>query len=146
MAQSQALRSQLQLAGSLEASKRLVIALAFAVAMMTTVPAETSGDYRFELAGQPTKTGRTLLVRVRLVHAEDGKLVAGASISRLRFDMGPDGMASMTAPAKVVATVQSGIYEVETRPSMPGKWALGFTLTVPKGPPVEGSLIVTVPK
>jgi YtkA-like len=103
---------------------RAAIAVAFAVAMTATALAESSGDYRFELAGQPVKTGKTLLVKVRIMHVSDGEPVLGASIARLRFDMGPDGMASMTAPAKVVATAQSGIYEVETRPSMPGNGRL----------------------
>jgi hypothetical protein len=129
-----------------EASALAATALALAVAMAATVPAETSGEYRFELAGQPVKTGKTLLLRVRIVHVSDGTAVVGASIAPLRFDMGPEGMASMTAPAKIIATAEPGIYEVETRPSMPGKWALGIRVTAPNSPPVESSLIVTVPK
>jgi hypothetical protein len=83
---------------------------------------------------------------VRIVDVSDGKPVVGASIATLRFDMGPDGMASMTAPAKIIATAEPGVYEIETRPSMPGKWALGIRVTAPHSPPVEGSLVVTAPK
>jgi YtkA-like len=125
---------------------RIVLAMVFAVAMAGTALAEDSPGYHFELAAQPVKTGNTLRVKIRIVHASDGEPVVGASLAGLRFDMGPEGMASMNAPAKTVANPEPGIYEVDARPSMPGKWALGMSVTVPNRPPVEGSVIVRVPK
>ena len=55
-------------------------------------------DYRFEAAGPPAKSGKATIVKIRLVHLPDSKPVSGAVIFQTRFDMGPDGMASMTAP------------------------------------------------
>jgi hypothetical protein len=107
---------------------------------------EHAPDYRLELAEQPTKSGKTLIVQVRLMHVPDGEPVTNATVAALRFDMGPDGMAAMSAPAKAAASPRSGIYAFETWPSMPGNWALRLRATLPDHAPVEVALVVVAPK
>ncbi len=104
-------------------------------------------DCRFELVGSPVKSGKTSVFKVRLVHLPDGQPVSGAVISQARFDMGPEGMAEMTAPAKASAPAEAGVYQIEAEPSAPGKWALTLTAKI-KGAPeaVGGSVTVAVAK
>jgi hypothetical protein len=108
--------------------------------------AESAPDYRLELAEQPTKSGKSLIVQVRLVHVPDGEPVTNATITALRFDMGPDGMAAMSAPTKPAVSPRPGVYAFETRPPMPGNWALRLRATLPDHAPVEVTLVVVAPK
>lgn len=106
-----------------------------------------AGDYRFEIDGQPVKSGGATLVKIRLIHIPDGKPVSGAIISETRFDMGPEGMATMTAPAKAASASEPGIYQVETQPSMAGKWALTLAAKIQgEAEPVRGTVVIAVPK
>ncbi len=103
-------------------------------------------DYRFEIAGTPAKSGKATVIKVRLVHIPDGKPVAGAVIIQTKFDMGPDGMAEMTAPAKVVSTKEPSIYQVEADAPEAGKWALTLTAKVQgETETVRGAVTVTIP-
>src|SRR5439155_13386979 len=87
-------------------------------------------DYRFEAAGPPAKSGKATIVKIRLVHLPDSKPVSGAVIFQTRFDMGPDGMAEMTAPAKVVRANEANLYQLELEPAMGGNWALSLSAKV----------------
>lgn len=128
-------------------------ARAFGLAVLTLVtpsvqPALAGAqDYRFELEGQPVKSGKATMVKVRLVHVPDGKSVPGALIIQTKFDMGPESMAEMAAPAKASPTPEPGIYQVETQPSMDGKWSLSLAAKVQgESETVRGTVIVPVPK
>jgi hypothetical protein len=104
-----------------------------------------ANDYRFETVGQAEKTGKSTVVKVRLVRVPDGKPVDGAVIIQTRFDMGPDGMAEMTAPAKVAGPAgEPGVYRVETKPPMAGQWALTLSAKI-QGEPETVKGAVTVP-
>ncbi len=104
-------------------------------------------DYRFEAAGPPVKSGKATIVKIRLVHVSDGKPVSGAVVFQTRFDMGPDGMASMTAPAKVVRSTDANVFQVELEPQMGGNWALSLSAKVQgETETVNGSVPVTIPK
>ena len=105
-------------------------------------------DYRFELAGPPAKTGNGLVVKVWLLHTPDNKPVPGAVIFQTRLDMGPDGMASMTAPAKAVPdATEPGVYAFQIEPSMAGRWALTLAAKVQgEAETVRGSVTFPVPK
>ena len=104
-------------------------------------------DYRFELAGPPMMAGKSAHVTVRLVHIPDGRPVSDAEISDVKFDMGPAGMAGMSAPAKPMPTKEAGAYMIETQPSMAGSWGLTLTAKVKgESEPVRGTVVVTVPK
>ncbi len=92
-----------------------------------------TGHYRFELAGpvQSQRSGNSI-VEVRLVH--DGKLVTGAIVIQSRADMGPIGMAVMTAPIKSLGEHPRGIYRFEVDNGSvwkkPANWALHFGVKV----------------
>jgi hypothetical protein len=105
-------------------------------------------DYRFELAGSPPPTGKAGPVKVRLVHLPDGKPVRDAVVFESRFDMGPDGMPTMTAPAKPLKGAgEGGVYEVRVEPSMAGNWALALAAKVQGEPEtVRGTVTLVVPK
>ena len=104
-------------------------------------------DYRFEAAGPPVKSGKATIVKIRLVHLPDGKPVPGAVIFQTRFDMGPDGMAEMTAPAKLVRSTDTDLYQVQLEPQMGGNWALSLSAKIQgETETVTGSVPVTIPK
>jgi len=104
-------------------------------------------DYRFEIAGPPVKSEKATIVKIRLVHVADGKAVPGAVIFQTRFDMGPDGMANMTAPAKLARSSDASVYQVEVEPQMGGNWALNLSAKVQgETQTVTGTVPVTIPK
>ncbi len=96
-------------------------------------PAAAITGYSFELAG-PAKSagGGKSVVSIKLVH--DGKPVTGAILIQYRADMGPIGMAGMTAPIKPLGEQPPGTYrfEVENGPvwQKPDNWALSFSAKV----------------
>ena len=106
-----------------------------------------STGYRFELAGSPQSAGGKSTVAVRLIHG--GKPVAGAIIIQSRADMGPMGMASMTAPIKPLGEKPPGTYsfEVSNGPvwNKPDNWALSFGAKVQgEAQTVTGSVTVAL--
>jgi hypothetical protein len=123
---------------------------AITAASGVTMPAQAlaaAQDYRFEAAGPPAKSGKATIVKIRLVHVPDGKPVSGAVIFQTRFDMGPDGMATMTAPAKVVRANETNLYQLELEPAMGGNWALSLSAKVQgETETVNGTVPITIPK
>ena len=104
-------------------------------------------DYRFELAGPVVKSGKSSVVKVRLIHTSDGKSVPAAIVINSKFNMGPDGMETMTAPVKAVPSNDPAVYQFEVEPSMPGKWAIEIAAKVQgEAETVRGSVTVPVPK
>jgi hypothetical protein len=104
-------------------------------------------DYRFELVGPAATSGKATIIKVRLVHIPDGKPVPGAVIIQTKFDMGPDGMAEMTAPTKIVSAKEPGIYQVEADSPSIGNWSLSLAAKVQgETETVHGAVTVTVPK
>lgn len=110
-----------------------VPAFADNMAMGPKPAAAATGDYRFELASpaQPAGSGKSI-VSVRLVHG--GKPVKGAIIIQSRADMGPIGMAGMTAPIKPLGEQPPGTYRFEIENGAvwkkPDNWALSFSAKV----------------
>jgi hypothetical protein len=82
-----------------------------------------AGDYRFEVAEVKPAAGKTD-VTLRLIHTPDKKPVTDAVLFEIKADMGPDGMPTMTAPAKALPPTQPGFYVIEVEPGMAGNWAL----------------------
>lgn len=104
-------------------------------------------DYRFELAGQPEKTGTGTLVKVHLVTVAGGKPVPGVEIVQTRLDMGPDGMAAMTAPVKPLQSSEPDVYLFEAQPTAAGNWALSLSAKIPGEPePITGAITIPVVK
>jgi len=103
------------------------------MAMKGSKPQAMTSGYSFQLAGPVEAVGSGKnIVAVRLTHG--GKPVSGAIIIRSRVDMGPMGMASMTAPIKPLGEKPSGTYrfEVTNGPvwKTPDNWALSFDAKV----------------
>src|SRR5437762_13789051 len=102
---------------AMEENVRTSIAAMLAALILPALTANSFGaakDYRFELAGTPQKTGKgASTVSVKLVHLPDNKPVTGAIIIQSRADMGPIGMAAMTAPIKPLPEQPSGTYRLE---------------------------------
>lgn len=122
----------------------LALGLSLSVSEKTFAAAQ---DYRFELAAPIAQTGKTVLVKIRLIHVRDGKAVPAAILTQTKFDMGPEGMATMTAPIKTVPAADPAIYQFEVQPSMPGSWAIGLAAKVQgEAETVRGSVTVSVPK
>lgn len=124
-------------------------ALAYAITttFVPSVALAAAQDYRFEAAGPPVKSGKATIVKIRLMHLPDGKPVPGTVIFQTRFDMGPEGMASMTAPAKLVRSSDANLYQVELEPQMGGNWALSLSAKVQgETETVNGSVPITIPK
>jgi YtkA-like protein len=83
-----------------------------------------ASDYRFEVVEvKPAAPGKST-VTLRLVHTPDKKPVADAVLFQITADMGPDGMPTMTAPAKALPAPKGGLYTIEIEPGMAGNWAL----------------------
>jgi hypothetical protein len=96
----------------------LIAAAAFASAHAAAT------DYRFEIAEvKPAGTGKSDIT-LRLIHTSDKKPVPDAVLFEIRADMGPNGMPTMTAPAKARPGAQPGLYVIEVEPGMAGNWAL----------------------
>ena len=118
----------------------LVIAAAAAAAALaqgTDMAMKGSGamatmGYRYELAGPVQTSAGKSTVSVRLVH--EGRPVSGAIIIQSRADMGPMGMAAMTAPIRPLGEKPPGTYrfEVSNGPvwNKPDNWALSFSAKV----------------
>jgi hypothetical protein len=127
-------------------------AFAYATAALSglAMPAQAlaaAQAYRFEAAGPPAKSGKATIVKIRLVHIPDDKPVSGAVIFQTRFDMGPDGMATMTAPAKLVRASDANLYQLELEPPMGGNWALNLSAKVQgEAETVNGTVPITIPK
>ena len=118
--------------------------------MGTAKPAATPAvtTYRFELSGLPMPSGAgKKVVAVRLVHAADGKPVSGAIFIQTRADMGPIGMADMTAPVKALGEKLAGTYRFEIQNGSvwkkPDNWSLSFAVKIQGEPQtVHGNIIV----
>lgn len=113
-----------------KASFASATALACALVFGTVQAHAAATDYRFELAGkpEPSSAGKSV-VPVRLVHVPDNKPVTNAVIFESKADMGPAGMAVMTAPVKAMPP-QNGVYRFEVAPSMTGVWAVTLAAKV----------------
>jgi len=63
-------------------------------------------------------------VKLRLVTVAGGKPVPRAEIVQTRLDMGPDGMAAMTAKVKPLPSSEPDIHQFEVQPTMAGPFPL----------------------
>lgn len=89
-----------------------------------------ASDYRFEVADVKAAAAGKSDVAVRLLHVTDKKPVSDAVIFEVTADMGPDGMPTMKAPAKIMPASQPGLYIIEVEPGMGGNWALQLAAKV----------------
>jgi hypothetical protein len=135
----------------MEENMRTLMAVAFAASTLpgfATNSFAAGKDYRFELAGAAQKDGNGAnIVSVKLVHLPDNKPVTGAIIIQSRADMGPIGMAAMTAPVKSLPEQPPGTYRFEIQNGAvwkkPDNWALDFAAKVQGEPEtMRGNIVV----
>jgi hypothetical protein len=117
------------------------------MAMGAPAPMARTMGYSFELAGPVQSNAGKSIVPVRIIRTADKKPVVGAIIIQSRADMGPVGMASMTAPIMALPVTAPGIYsfEIQNGPvwKKSDKWALTFAAKVQgEAATVHGTLIV----
>ncbi|MFZ5835768.1 MAG: FixH family protein [Pseudomonadota bacterium] len=126
------------------------VKIAALTALFLTAPLASRAapaDYRFELAGQPEKTSTAMLVKVRLVSVAGEKPVSGVEIVEARLDMGPDGMAAMTAKVKALPSSEPDVYLFEAQPTMAGNWGLTLSAKAPGEPEaITGTVTIAVAK
>ncbi|MDE2135698.1 MAG: FixH family protein [Alphaproteobacteria bacterium] len=109
--------------------------------------AGSAQGYRFELAGPAAPAGAGQhSVSVRLIRASDGKPVSGATFTGTRLDMGPENMASMTAPVREIPNSASGVYSFSFDDAAvwkwKGDWALSLTAKLPGAPQAVSGRII----
>ena len=106
-------------------ARALLGACLIATAALHAAPVRAAAsDYRFEIVEvKPAGAGKSD-VTLRLIHTPDQKPVPDAVLFQVTADMGPDGMPTMTAPAKALSVTKAGLYTVEVEPGMAGNWSL----------------------
>ena len=88
------------------------VAAAMDMPMSNPNTVRSKSDYRFALSWPPRSGGPgKSVVSVQLLR--NGKPVTGAIIIQSRADMGPIGMAGMTAPIKALGEQPPGTYRFE---------------------------------
>lgn len=109
-----------------------------------TAAAAAASDYAFDLVGADASSGSSGQISVRLIHKPSGKPVEGAIIFRVRLDMSPESMESMTTLIESLTSDQPGIYKYRAEFTMAGKWALKLQAKVQgESETVQGTIIFT---
>ena len=100
--------------------------------------------YVFTPVREDVGVGAEALLDVRLTKEGSAAPVADAVIFDVRFDMEPDGMGAMEAPAKADGSPIPGTYRFVVKPTMAGRWSLKLGAKVQgESDTVRGQVIVT---
>lgn len=102
---------------------RLVVGVFFTATLVSPVLADAA-DYEFQPLSATVKNSTGSELAVRLIHKPTGRPVPAAVLFRTRLDMGPDGMAAMTADHRAQPTGEPGVYRFAADLTMAGGWAL----------------------
>jgi hypothetical protein len=105
------------------------LAISLSVTTLSSVRADIA-DYEFRLVESDVTQGDGAIVAVQLVDTRTGKAVPDAVIFATRLDMGPEGMATMTAPVEALPSTEPGIYRFRTNLMMAGGWQLSLAAKV----------------
>ncbi len=118
--------------------------MAAAVALVAMPATAGADDYAFQPVTAEVKTGKGVVVAVRVLNKLTGKPVTDAIIFRSRLDMSPDGMGQMTAPLAALPATEPGIYVFRTDLVMAGGWSLKLMARVQGEPQtIQGVVIFT---
>lgn len=117
---------------------KYVLGLALAAGLVASAFALPGLSWR--LLTPQVASGSTVQIRIGVVDGTGKPVKDAITIQASRVDMSPDGMASMTAPAKVATA--DGVVVVETNLYAPGRWAVVLKGTA-GGKPVQGNIVVT---
>ena len=117
-------------------------------ALFVSAGAASAGGNDFTFSPIKSEVGiaraATEPIEIRLLD-KAGQPVPGASFTRIRLDMAPDGMAMHTAKANLYPTVKPGVYRLEADYSMTGRWQLSVAAKVPgESETVTGKVVLTV--
>ncbi|MDR3527273.1 MAG: FixH family protein [Rhizomicrobium sp.] len=121
--------------------KRFSLATLAATLVMSTAAFAQSG-LSWKLLDSSVPSNATHQIHVQLIDGSGHAVAQAVTALTVRVDMGPDGMADMTTPAKVSLGKAPGDVVVETNLYAPGRWAVIVSGAV-KGAPVKASLVVT---
>ena len=125
--------------------RKLFVALALAFATVIgayALPAFGRAGMSWKLLNPTALAGVTTQIRVQLIDGAGKPVTHAIAVSSVRVDMGPDNMADMTAPAKVLPSKAPGVVVIETNLYAPGRWAIILSATV-DGKNVNGSVTIT---
>ena len=110
----------------------------------TTSSVAASSDYAFDLIEVDARSGSNGNISVRLRHKPSGKPVEGAIIFRVRLDMSPENMESMTTSIEPLNQSEPGVYKYRAAFTMAGRRALKLQAKVQGEPEtVQGTIIFT---
>jgi hypothetical protein len=116
--------------------------LALAVAIAAPGAHAGAVDYVFEPVQAEIKSGGGSELAVRLIHKPTGQPVPDAVLFRTRLDMGPDGMANMTAELTAMPAQEPGVYRFKADLTMAGGWAFRIMAKVQgEAETVKGAVI-----
>lgn len=125
----------------------LAVALAGALTAMLNfaLPVNAQSETPvWEAVKAEVPVGKSVRLEIRLIGAGANPVMSGVTVTSTRLDMGPDGMATMTAPLRPVSSAMPGIIAFETDLVMAGRWALTVSAKVEGQPkPVTGKVIFT---
>jgi Cu(I)/Ag(I) efflux system membrane fusion protein len=103
-----------------------------------------SAAQTWEAVNPQIPVAKNVRLEVRLVGADAKAATGPVTVKTTRLDMGPDGMPTMTARLKPVASTAPGVVAFETDIAMAGRWALSITGTAAgQTSPVSGVVIFT---
>ena len=121
----------------------LVAMLAAALWSHQSSAADANGPH-WEAVSAEVSAGQNVRLTVRLMDANSNVIAAPITVTSTRLDMGPENMATMTAPLRPVPSTEPGTLAFETDLTMAGRWALTISATVEGYPePVAGTVIFT---
>lgn len=129
-------------------ARAMPLALAIAMAGITTTARADIKDYKFELIDQTVKAGTTdRIFTVRLLDTRTGKPVPDAVVFAKRLDMSTDGMPEMATKITPVPGAEPGTYKFKATFGMAGRWllSLGAKIQGETGA-VESKLVITAQK
>lgn len=120
--------------------------MAAAVTLVATAATAGGDDYAFQSVSTEVKTGKGVVVAMRLVNKLTGKPVTDAVIFRSRLDMSPDGMGQMTAPLAALPATEPGVYVFRTDLVMAGGWSLKLMAKVQGEPATIHGIVIFAAK
>ena len=125
--------------------------LAIALAVVLTAPFKLAspvnaqtGAPAWETVKTEVPVGKSVRLEIRLIGAGANPVTSGVTVTSTRLDMGPDGMATMTAPLRPAASATPGVLAFDADLAMAGRWALTISAKVEGQPkPVSGKVVFT---
>ena len=127
----------------LNASRALLFVAACTLVALPR-PASAAGVPSWQPVNAQVPVGKDVRIEVKLIGIDPQPAIADIKVTATRIDMGPDGMAAMAAPLKMLPSPAPGVLAFQTELVMAGRWAFAITANV-KGRenPVTGTVIFT---